>query len=71
MREKRNSCRWEKEIYMKYAYFFLRLFLIVLFLNSTSAMVTDGEFGKYVCAEEREPVDDLSGKVHSKMVTLS
>ena len=50
---------------MKYAYCLLRLFLIVLFLNSTFAMVIDGRFGKYVCAEERESVDDLLDKAHS------
>ncbi len=52
---------------MKYAYCLLRLFLIVLFINSTFAMVIDGSFGKYVSAEEREPVDDLSGITHSNL----
>ncbi|MBZ0109999.1 MAG: carbohydrate porin [Candidatus Scalindua rubra] len=50
---------------MKYAYCLLRLFLIVLFLDSTFAMVIDGRFSKYVCAEERETVDDLFEKTHS------
>jgi len=50
---------------MKYAYCLLRLFLIVLFLDSTFTMVIDGRFGKYVCAEERETFDDLFDKTHS------
>ncbi len=50
---------------MKYAYCLVRLFLIVLFFDSTFAMVTDGEFDKYVHAGERESVDGLFSTVHS------
>ncbi len=50
---------------MKRVYYLLRLLLIVIFLDSTIAMVIDGIFGKYVSAGEGTSAPDLSSRVHS------
>ena len=49
---------------MKSANCLLHLFLIMFFLNSTIAMVTDGGFSKNVYAGESGSINDLLDNVH-------
>lgn len=52
-------------IQVKKTYCLLHSFLIISFLNSTFAIVTDTGFSKYVYAGERGSINDLSYKTHS------